>query len=101
MTYGTDVLAAAISVASAAVGFMFGAAANRESESYSQPEQSPKTGEQEKDDGPSDDEDSAADGDLSSIAAGFMQPCKLVSDSGTPRVRSYHLPKLLATLVAQ
>jgi hypothetical protein len=77
----TDILVLAISVTSAAIGFAFGAAAHRcERESHERPEQPTKTEEKGEGDEPSDDEGSVADGNLSAVTAGFLQPCKLVSD---------------------
>jgi hypothetical protein len=71
------ILAAVISVASAAAGFVYGASRNVRQIPHDQPT---KTEEQDED-SPSD-EDSSADGDLSSVTAGFLQPCKLVRRSG-------------------
>lgn len=70
----TDILAAVISVASTAAGFVYGAAHR---ERQKQREQPPKTREHDEN-SPSDDEDSAVDGDLSAVKAGSLQPCKLV-----------------------
>jgi hypothetical protein len=64
LTWTTHILAAAISVASAAAGYVYGA---------SRGERQPERPHDE--DG---DEDSVADGDLSAVSAGFMKPCKLV-----------------------
>ena len=74
-----DVLAVTISVASAAVGFLCGSSARRERERRGRVVPNPK--EQNEHDA-SDDEDSTADGDLSTVSAGFLQPCKLVRLSG-------------------
>jgi hypothetical protein len=77
----TDILVLLISVTSAAVGFAFGAAAHRrERESHEQPKEPTKTEEKDEKYEPSDDEGSIVDGNLSAVTAGFLQPCKLVSD---------------------
>ena len=75
-----DVLAVTISVASAAVGFLCGASARHERKSRGQvepPSAVPNPKERDGHDS-SDDEDATADGDLSTVAAGLLQPCKLV-----------------------
>ncbi|KAN0121559.1 Peptidyl-tRNA hydrolase PTH2 domain containing protein [Russula decolorans] len=56
------ILAAVISVASAAAGFVYGSS----------------RGERQRPHDEDSDEDSVADGDLSAVSAGFMKPCKLV-----------------------
>ncbi|KAI9460244.1 PTH2-domain-containing protein [Lactarius psammicola] len=74
------VLVVTISVASAAVGFLCGST-QRETKSHGQVERPPLAAPNPKGrDGhdSSDDEDSAADGDLSTVSAGLLQPCKLV-----------------------
>jgi len=65
------VLAAVISVTSAAAGFVYGASRRERQLPHDRP---PKTEDREEDS----DEDSVADGDLSAVSAGFMKPCKLV-----------------------
>jgi hypothetical protein len=75
-TRDTDILATVISVASAAAGFVYGAS-HREKQS-SRKHERPTNSEGQDQSNSSDDEDSAADGDLSAVTAGFMQPCKLV-----------------------
>ncbi|KAH9176962.1 peptidyl-tRNA hydrolase II domain-containing protein [Lactarius sanguifluus] len=76
------VLAVTISVASATVGFLYGSAqGERKSRGQVEPPPSPPAIPNPKErDGhdSSDDEDSAADGDLSTVSPGFLQPCKLV-----------------------
>ena len=78
--WNTDALAVTISVASATVGFLYGSA-QRERKSRGQveppPPAVPNPKERDAHDS-SDDEDAAADGDLSTVSAGFLQPCKLV-----------------------
>lgn len=64
-----------MSVASAAAGFVYGAS-HREKQT---PHERPTNTEGRDQSIPSDDDDeSIADGDLSAVTAGFMQPCKLV-----------------------
>ncbi|KAI0050738.1 hypothetical protein FA95DRAFT_554537 [Auriscalpium vulgare] len=77
-----------LSAASATVGFIYGAAQARQSEPPTEREpppsypeaaaavSEPAVREDEEDD--SDDGESIADGDLSAVTAGFLQPCKLV-----------------------
>ncbi|KAH9075798.1 peptidyl-tRNA hydrolase PTH2-domain-containing protein, partial [Lactarius deliciosus] len=78
----TDFLAVAISVASATIGFLYGSAqGERKSRGHVEPPSSPPAIPNPKErDGhdSSDDEDSAADGDLSTVSPEFLQPCKLV-----------------------
>jgi len=69
-----------ISVASAAVGFLCGSI-HRERKSGGQvepPPAVPNPKERNHRHDSSDDEDSIADGDLSTVSAGLLQPCKLV-----------------------
>ncbi|KAF8264423.1 peptidyl-tRNA hydrolase PTH2-domain-containing protein [Lactarius quietus] len=79
----TYVLVVTISVASAAVGFLYGSSARRERQSRGQvepplpPPAVPNPKERVGHDS-SDDEESTADGDLSTVSAGLLQPCKLV-----------------------
>lgn len=75
-----DVLAVTISVASAAIGFLCGSSARRERMSRGQVVPPPAVPDSKERDGhdSGDDEDSAADGDLSTVSAGLLQPCKLV-----------------------
>ena len=79
-----DILAVTISVASAAVGFLCGSSARRERTSRGQGVPPPAVLNSKERDGndSGDDEDSAADGDLSTVSAGLLQPCKLVRLSG-------------------
>ncbi|KAN0135552.1 Peptidyl-tRNA hydrolase PTH2 domain containing protein, partial [Lactarius tabidus] len=74
------VLAITISVASAAVGYLCGSSARRERTSRGQVVPPPAVPNPKERDGhdSSDDEDSTADGDLSTVSAGYLQPCKLV-----------------------
>ena len=76
---GIDVLAVTIIVASATAGFLYGSA-HHERETHSQvepPPAAPKPTERNGRDS-SDDEDSVADGDLSTVSGRLVQPCKLV-----------------------
>jgi hypothetical protein len=68
------VLAVAISVASAAAGYAYGASRLEKPRSHERP----TNVEGQDQSSPTDDEDSVADGDLSVVTAGFLQPCKLV-----------------------
>lgn len=68
-------LAAAISVASAAAGYAYGVSSHLEKQ---RSQERPASAEGQDQSTPSDDEDSVADGDLSAVTAGFLQPCKLV-----------------------
>ena len=70
-------LAAVISVASAAAGYAYGASHAPHLEKQRSHER-PTNAEGQDQGSPSDDEDSVADGDLSAVTAGFLQPCKLV-----------------------
>jgi PTH2 family peptidyl-tRNA hydrolase len=77
------VLVVTISVVSATVGFLCGSAcgsAHRERKSRGQVEPPPAVPNPKERDvhDSSDDEDSIADGNLSTVSAGFLQPCKLV-----------------------
>ena len=81
--WDTDVLVVTISVASATVGFLCGSAcgsAHRERKSRDQVEPPPAVPNPKERDGHdfSDDEDSIADGNLSTVSPGLLQPCKLV-----------------------
>jgi peptidyl-tRNA hydrolase, PTH2 family len=69
----TDILAAVISVASAAAGYVYGV-----SRGQRKPHDQPTKTEELDEDGSGSDEDSVADGDLSAVQPGFMKPCKLV-----------------------
>ncbi|KAH9015014.1 peptidyl-tRNA hydrolase 2 [Lactarius pseudohatsudake] len=78
-------LAVTISVASATVGFLYGSAqCERKSRGQVEPPPLPPppppapNPKQRDGHDSSDDEDSAADGDLSTVSPGFLQPCKLV-----------------------
>jgi hypothetical protein len=71
LTYELDILVAVISIASAAAGFVYGVSRVERQRSHDQPTRTEEQGEDS-------DEDSAADGDLSAVTAGFLKPCKLV-----------------------
>ena len=58
-----------ISVASATAGFVYGASRNQRPHDQAEGEDL------------SNDEDSSADGDLSAVTAGLLEPCKLVRSS--------------------
>ena len=78
LIWETDILAL-ISVVSAGVGFAYGAYRDKRQTPHDPPT---KTEEEEDEDNLSSDEESAADGDLSAVTAGFLKPCKLVRRSG-------------------
>lgn len=72
---------AAISAASATVGFLCGSAHSERQSRCGQDEPPLATSNSEARDeygSSDDDEDSNADGDLSMVSAGLLQPCKLV-----------------------
>ncbi|KAH9060860.1 peptidyl-tRNA hydrolase PTH2-domain-containing protein [Lactarius vividus] len=73
-------LAVTISVASATVGFLYGSA-QRERKCRGQVEPPPPPAvpnPKQRDGHDSSDDEDAADGDLSTVSPGFLQPCKLV-----------------------
>lgn len=73
LIWDTDILAA-VAVVSAAVGFAYGAYRDERQRPHDQPIET----EEEDEDSPSSDEESAADGDLSAVTVGYLAPCKLV-----------------------
>jgi len=70
------ILAFIISVASAAAGFVYGSSYREKQTPHERPTKT--EGQDQSIPSDDDDEESVADGDLSAVTAGYMQPCKLV-----------------------